>query len=100
MKDDDALITKSIELNPDKPGLDQARLKEYGVAVWALVAYCRAANGDLDQVVQDYEIPREQVEAALAYYRRHRTLVDARVAINNGDVFDILRPSQTGVAAF
>ena len=33
MHDEETLITDYIELNPDKPGLDQARNKEYVVAV-------------------------------------------------------------------
>ncbi len=93
MRDDDTLITEYLEINPDKPGLDQARLKEYGVAVWAIVAYYQAVNGDSRQVAQDYELPPEQVDAALAYYRRHQTLLDARIAINNGEVVDILHPA-------
>ena len=93
MREEDTLITDYVELNPDKPGFDQARLKEFGVAIWALVAYYQVVNGDLNQVAHDYEIPCEQVKAALAYYKRHRTLIDARVAINNGDVPHILHPS-------
>jgi uncharacterized protein (DUF433 family) len=93
MKDDDTLITEYIELNPDKPGLDQARIKEYGVAVWALVAYYHAAGGDLERVATDYEIPPVYVEAALAYYTRHKTLLDARIAINAGEVPALLHPA-------
>ncbi len=42
----DALITEYIELNPDRPGLDQARLKESAVAIWALIGYLRGADGE------------------------------------------------------
>jgi hypothetical protein len=30
----------------------------------------------------DYEVPREAVEAALAYYREHRETIEARLAAN------------------
>lgn len=93
MHDEDTLITDYIGLNPDKPGLDQARIKEYGVAVSALVAYYQAASGDINRVAADYEIPVVYVEAALAYYKRHQTLLDARIAINSGEAVDILHPA-------
>ncbi len=80
--DEKALVAKSIEPNPHRLGLDEARLKNYGVSVWALVGYLDAAGGDVDRVAADYELPRVAVEAALAYYRRHRELIDARLAAN------------------
>ena len=89
----DVLITEYIELNPDRPGLDQARLKESAVAIWALIGYLRGTNGDVDRVAADYEIPREAVEAAIAYYERHRALLDHRIAINNGETLDLLQPA-------
>ena len=92
MHDEDTLIADYIELNPDKPGLDQARIKEYGVAVWALMAYYQATSGDINRVAADYEIPAVHIEAALAYYKRHQALLDARIAINGGEAVDILHP--------
>ena len=89
----DALITKYIELNPDRPGLDQARLKESAVAIWALIGYLRGADGDIDRVAADYEVPREAVQAAIAYYEQHRALLDHRIAVNNGETFDLLQPA-------
>jgi hypothetical protein len=35
---DDAWIAEYIEPNPHSPDIDEARLKGYGVAVWALIA--------------------------------------------------------------
>ena len=88
----DALIAEYIELNPDRPGLDHARLKEFGVAVWALIGYLRGADDDIDGVAADYEVPREAVLAAIAYYERHRALLDHRIAVNNGEAFDLHQP--------
>ena len=57
------------------------------------MAYYKAADDDINQVATDYEIPAVHVEAALAYYKRHQTLLDARIAINGGGVVDILHPA-------
>ena len=81
--DEDALITQYIEENPLRPGPADARLKESGVAVWALISYLeRAVGGDIEQAASDYEVPVPAVEAARAYYRRNRALIDARIALN------------------
>jgi len=34
------------------------------------------------RTLTDYRFPREQVEAALAYYQRHRAFIDNRQAQN------------------
>ncbi|MGI8855689.1 MAG: DUF433 domain-containing protein [Thermomicrobiales bacterium] len=77
-----SLIEQYIEQNPHRPGLDEARLVGYGVAVWALVGYLRGAQGDILRVADDYDIPVEAVEAAIAYYHEHQILIDARRAAN------------------
>ncbi len=77
-----ALIEHYIEQNPHRPGLDEARLVGYGVAVWALIGYLTGAAGDRERVAEDYDIPVEAVEAAIAYYESHRVVIDARRAAN------------------
>ena len=79
---DQELIARHIEPNPHRSGQHEARLKEYGVSVWALVGYWKGAGGDVDQVAEANQVPREAVEAALAYYRQHQYLIDARLALN------------------
>ncbi len=77
------LIARHIEENPYKPGAADVRLKESGVAVWAFIAYWQAARGgDLAAAAADYELSPEATQAALAYYRQHRELIDARIAVN------------------
>jgi len=76
------LIKRYIELNPNKPGRAEARIANALVPVWALVSYLPAVNGDLEQVAEDYEIPIEAVEAALAFYDRHRAIIDDRIRAN------------------
>jgi uncharacterized protein (DUF433 family) len=74
------LIAKYIEQDPHHPGLYNARLNPYGVSVWMIISRLEAANsGDLDEAAADYDIPREAVEAALAYYEQHKAAIDARI---------------------
>ena len=75
-------IERWIESNPFASGPHEARLVEYGVPVWALIAHFRVV-GDHLQVAEDYEVPVEAVEATLAYYDLHRYLIDARIALND-----------------
>jgi uncharacterized protein (DUF433 family) len=75
-------LERWIEPNPFAPGLQEAQLVEYGIPVWALIAHLRVA-GDPQRVAEDYEVPLEAVEAALAYYALHRYLIDARIALND-----------------
>ena len=79
---DQELIDKYIEPNPYRPGAAEARVVEYAVPVWALVGHLEAVHDDVAQVAHDYRLPREAVEAALAYYRRYKTLIDARLEAN------------------
>jgi uncharacterized protein (DUF433 family) len=71
-----------IEPNPYYPGPQEARLVEYGVSVWVLIAYLRAVGDDVARVADDYALPLEAVEAAIAYYREHQSLIDAQIAMN------------------
>ncbi len=88
----DTLIGQYLEPNPHRPGRDEARLKAYGVAVWALVAYFQAADRDVDRVAQDYAVPRAAVEAALAYYDRYQSIIDARIEANAAERSDTVQP--------
>lgn len=90
MMTDEERIARYIELNPNRPGLDEARIVDYGIAVWALIGYLRAAGGDAARVAADYAVPPEVVEAAQAYYRRHPALIDARIDANRAEISDLL----------
>jgi uncharacterized protein (DUF433 family) len=79
---EDALIAQYIDPNPHGRGPAEARLSQHGTSIWALVAYWRACSGDVQAVAHDYHLPVEAVEAALAYYQRHRDLIDARLLLN------------------
>jgi len=77
------LIERYIEPNPYRPGLANARIiPPHSVSVWALIGYLDAVHGNIAKVAEDYELPFEAVQAALAYYRQHQSVIDARIAAN------------------
>ena len=82
VSDKKALIKRYVALETAEVDPANARLRETGVPVWAVVGYHRAVDGDADRVAADYELPREAVEAALAFYERHRAAIDARLSAN------------------
>lgn len=83
--DEQKLIERYIDLDTDRypSGRADARLQRYGVPVWALIGQLRALGGNVDQLARDYELPREAVEAALAYYCRNKEYIDARLLLNS-----------------
>jgi uncharacterized protein (DUF433 family) len=81
--DEQRLIERHVDLNYDRyGGRADARLKESGASVWAIVAFLDVYEGDLDKVIDHFELSREEIEAALAYYRRNKRYVDARIVLN------------------
>jgi uncharacterized protein (DUF433 family) len=79
---DDELIARYIELNPHKPGSAEARLKQYGIPVWAIIGYLPVYE-HLDEIARGYDVPRVMVDAAVAYYHRHKGAIDASIEANN-----------------
>jgi uncharacterized protein (DUF433 family) len=78
---DEEMIATWIEQDPLRRPVADARLREHGIAVWAIVADPKSGR-DPEQIAKDYEIKLEAVCAAIAYYDRHRAEIDARVARN------------------
>ena len=58
--------------------------------IWALIGYLPAVDGELAQVAEDYGVPLEAVEAAIAFYQRYPAIIDARIAANNPECDDLL----------
>jgi uncharacterized protein (DUF433 family) len=80
---DEELAKRYVELHPSRPWPGEARLRESGVHVWALVGhYLYAVDQCLSDVAHDYDLPEEAVAGALAYYRLHTAEIDARLAEN------------------
>lgn len=77
------LITRWIEPHPWKQGVEEARLRDSKISVWALVGYLPMVEDDISIVARDYHIPVEAVEAAMLYYRQHQAAIDARLAANS-----------------
>jgi uncharacterized protein (DUF433 family) len=85
-KKSDALIEQFIELDPRRPRIDDAQIREYGIPVWAIIGRVEAAHGDIDEAAADYDLPSDAIRAALAYYERYREAIDARRAANRVNV--------------
>jgi uncharacterized protein (DUF433 family) len=81
----DALIAEYIEPHPAKPGRAFAREKTRGVPVWALIATLADDFHNADEVANAYAIPREAMEAALAYYQQNKAYIDAWNLLNRGE---------------
>ena len=75
-----ALIALWSEQHPRRPGPEDARLTGPGIPVSVLIGYLATVNGDVYRAAEDLGVPRGAVEAAPAYYRRHRAPIEARIA--------------------
>ena len=79
---DGALISRHIELNPEHASPANLRLVDSTVPVWTLAGRCQTLDGDIDQLAADFAVPDEVISAAIAYYRRYRAVINARLAAN------------------
>jgi uncharacterized protein (DUF433 family) len=78
----DQLIARYIEPYPGRPDPADSRLKieEGGVPIWALIGALAADGSSKDRVAREYDVHRDAIEAAWAFYQRHRAGIDARIA--------------------
>jgi len=83
---EEELIQRYIQRDPDKPGVEEARLANYYQHVWALIGHWKATNHDAAEVAAAYDVPEEAIHAALAYYRRHKAAIDTRLAAHMASV--------------
>ena len=81
----DALIARHIGPHPSNHGIDEYWLTEPGIPVWAIIGQWKVEDGNEDETVAVYHITREELEAALAFYERHRTAIDHRLEQNRAD---------------
>ncbi len=63
-------------------GRADARLRESGASIWAIVEFLDVYNGDRNEIAGHFGISQEEIDAALEYYRRNRRFVDARITLN------------------
>lgn len=83
--DEQALIEKYIALHPIKPGRLNAILKDNGFPIAGLILDLRPeelVGPPTSELMSDlsaaFGLSDEAIHAALAYYRRHRELFEAR----------------------
>jgi uncharacterized protein (DUF433 family) len=83
-RDLDALIARHIEPYPDDPRIGEYRLRveENGYPVWSIIGSLAPDGSNIEQVMHDFVISREAVEAARAFYARHKQAIDDRLAAN------------------
>ena len=79
---DDELIGRWIDADLPFHTPDEALIVGTGVSVTAVVTQLRIENGDRTGVQAAYELPPEAIDAALAYYARHREVIDATITLN------------------
>lgn len=83
----DRLIERYVRPDAHRPGLDRARVVvgRRSVPIWAVIGNLRGGGG-IGETGDAYDLPEEAVAAAVAYYARHRRLIDHRLAVNDGDM--------------
>ena len=81
--DDGALIARYIKPDPDRPGRAYAYFPDYGYSVARIIRDVNSANGDIAATARHWEMPDDAVRAAVAFYRRYRDFIDARILIED-----------------
>lgn len=78
---EDELIARWIDPDPIHRTPDKVRIADHTVSVTALITRVRGVEA-IDDIAQAYQLPPEAVHAAVAFYRRHKGVIDARMALN------------------
>jgi len=76
------LIGQYIEPDSDPRRVEEARLRDHGYAVWALLGDLLLPGRTADLIAREYRVPVEAVDAVWAYYLRNRVALDRRLAEN------------------
>lgn len=79
---EERLIIRHVETDRLQLGPADARLTDSGVSVWAIAGYAPLVDWNAEAIAADYGLTLEEVEAALAYYHRHRDAIEARITAN------------------
>jgi uncharacterized protein (DUF433 family) len=75
-------IDRYIKLDSSRLTPDEAIVLPSEVKVWAVIGDLRTNDGDVSCTASGYDLPEEAVHAALAYYDRHRDMIDNRLDRN------------------
>jgi hypothetical protein len=76
------LIARHIRPHPQKGGRAYAFFPEHGTSVAAVVRTLRENDGDLADTADTWGMTEDEVRAGVAYYRRYRDYIDARIVID------------------
>ncbi|MCA1725530.1 MAG: hypothetical protein LC748_15020 [Thermomicrobia bacterium] len=78
----EAFIERHFEPHPDpvKQGDAWYRLRERGVPVYAIIGTMTPTFDNTDDVADAFAVLHEAVDAAVAYYWRHKEAIDLRLA--------------------
>jgi hypothetical protein len=79
------LVERWIEPDSVKSGPEEARVKGYGVHIWALLNLLKTYRLDRYAAARAYDLPDEALDAVLAYYQLHQRALDARIALVPSD---------------
>lgn len=77
---DEERVARWIARGPTSAEAADARLVDSDLAVMTIIGYLAMVGGDVSRVAEDCAVPRQAIEAAAAYYRRHCPAIDARLA--------------------
>lgn len=82
---DDELIERYLEPNPNtnSPAKWHLKEEEHGYPVWVLIAVLAEDGSNTEQVIRDWDISPEALEAVRAYYRGNRQVIDAWNLVNS-----------------
>lgn len=67
----------------ESDSIPEARLKPWGIHVWAIAGYLPVYDGDVEAIARAYDIPVEAAQAAVRYYKKHKHLINGRLAMND-----------------
>ena len=72
------LVDRLIEPHNQKPGYAESILVDNGTSVWVVIRDW-LFDGDLGRVRGNWGLTEEAIDAVIAYYRRHKQVIDARI---------------------
>lgn len=80
------LMARWVRPERPYPGDPDAHIADTGIPVWALVGHWKMTGRDAAVTAADYHLKPEAVQAAIAYYRLHRDVIDARLTANSAEM--------------
>ena len=89
---DELLIERYIVPDPRILSPIEARLRDSGYSVWAVIGGLVDTDGDIERTALEYGLPAEEMAAALAYFRANREPIEAKLTVLHGRVVRVPVP--------